>query len=462
MYQKQKTVAELRAERTTTAHRLMDMLNKSAGRDLNPAEEAEGERLSAKLTELDDDIAVAEQRLLVKPGFGGKRRAPCTEARGRALDLVELVEKRSDLVSLGMAERVTRLIEEDRSRDDRAARWALAAADPNYATAFAKWIADPIGGHLTWTENERHAFAEAQNEARAMSLTNGQTGHYLVPFALDPAVVLTNTGTSVGSADLRTAFTVKTIATDVYHGVASDGVTAEWIAEATEVADASPTLAQPTIDVHKADAFVPFSVEVELDSDELLANLQVMFFDAKSRLEAAAFITGNGTTQPKGLITALVADGKLATSTASNVFTPGDDVYALKKSLPARYRKKAGWLANEDLYDEIRKSITDGATPTINGFWADLGQGVPPLLLGHPVFETSEMDATYGSGENYVMAYGDLKSYYVIDRIGATVELVPHLFGENGRPTLQRGVLVWWRTGGDLVNTDALRVLNVT
>jgi predicted phage gp36 major capsid-like protein len=32
--------------------------------------------------------------------------------------------------------------------------------------------------------------------------------------------------------------------------------------------------------------------------------------------------------------------------------------------------------------------------------------------------------------------------------------------GPNGRPTEQRGFLMWFRTGGQLVVPDAVRVLN--
>ncbi len=41
----------------------------------------------------------------------------------------------------------------------------------------------------------------------------------MVPFSLDPAVILTNGGTS--NTSLRSAFTVRTIATDAWNGVTS-------------------------------------------------------------------------------------------------------------------------------------------------------------------------------------------------------------------------------------------------
>ncbi|WP_051997293.1 phage major capsid family protein [Gordonia paraffinivorans] len=62
---------------------------------------------------------------------------------------------------------------------------------------------------------------------------------------------------------------------------------------------------------------------------------------------------------------------------------------------------------------------------------------------------------------NRVVVYGDWSQYVIADRIGTTVEIVPHLVGGNGRPTGQRGLWVWGRVGADSVNDSAFRVLNV-
>ena len=57
------------------------------------------------------------------------------------------------------------------------------------------------------------------------------------------------------------------------------------------------------------------------------------------------------------------------------------------------------------------------------------------------------------------MIYGDFRSGFTIaDRLGLTVELIPHLFGSVARfPTGQRGVFAYWRTGSKVVVPEALR-----
>lgn len=388
---------------------------------------------------------------------GGRRddrdTPPPADTRSRALSVLEQQERTAPHLTRGILDEVARNVTEDDS--DLFARWVNVAGDEHYLRAFHALARNPQFGQYEWSEAERAAFGRAQQLQRAMGLADA-AGGFMVPFSLDPAIVLTNAGTS--NSDLRRAFTVKTIATDAWNGVTSAGVTAEWKAEAVEVADASPTLAQPSIVAHKGDAFIPFSVEIGGDAANFAAEMSALLVDGKQRLEAVAFINGTGVGQPNGLVTAAVAAAKTINSATADTYAAAD-LYALKAALPARWRARAAWLANENILDKTRQFAT-GSGPQ-SAFWADFGDDTPPRLLGKPVFESSEMDGTVdATANNYVVAYGDLKAYYVVDRVGTTIELVPHLFGTNRRPTLERGYVMWFRTGGDLVVPDAVRVLN--
>jgi HK97 family phage major capsid protein len=68
------------------------------------------------------------------------------------------------------------------------------------------------------------------------------------------------------------------------------------------------------------------------------------------------------------------------------------------------------------------------------------------------------MDNTIGAGKN-LLIYGDFSNFVVTQRVGATVELIPHLFGANRRPTGQRGLYMWARYGSDSINDSAFRLL---
>ena len=92
-------------------------------------------------------------------------------------------------------------------------------------------------------------------------------------------------------------------------------------------------------------------------------------------------------------------------------------------------------------------------------------QDANPTLLGRAVHENSNMGGLPNPGataQNYPLLYGDFAyGMVIVDRIGATLETIQHVVGPNNRPTGQRGALLWFRTGSDVVNPNALRVLSV-
>lgn len=93
------------------------------------------------------------------------------------------------------------------------------------------------------------------------------------------------------------------------------GATAEWIAEAGQVADASPVLAPVAVPVHKYDAFVPYSVEIAEDGARFEQEITAILADTVDQLHASAFATGSGVGQPTGIITALIGTSSIVTGT---------------------------------------------------------------------------------------------------------------------------------------------------
>jgi HK97 family phage major capsid protein len=286
----------------------------------------------------------------------------------------------------------------------------------------------------------------------AMSLTDAQGG-YLVPFTLDPTIILTNSGTA---NPFRQISTIKTIATDTWNGVTSTGVTAEWTAEGTEAADASPTIAQPTITPKKADAWVFGSYEVLADSG-FATELGRLLADAKDRLESAAFATANtGATIPRGAVAAVQAvTASIVTAAATNAFAVGD-VYNTSDALRPRDASQASWIANKKIFSLTRRFDTAGGS----SFWANLGMGIPNQLLGQPTYEASAMTGVVTTGANVLLA-GNFAEYYIVDRVGMAVMYDPIVKGTNGRPTGQGGWFAFWRVGADVVDPSAFRLLQL-
>lgn len=364
--------------------------------------------------------------------------------RGRALTAIERMEDVEDDVK----EAATRTLKADDKIGTIARRYIETGSDA-YRSAFIKLVA---GDEFSLTDTERQAIAQS----RAMSLTDG-SGGYKVPFLIDPTVVITTSGSQ---NPFRNACRVVQGTSDVWQGVNSGGVTAQWTGgEGQQTTDGSPTLTQPAITAHKADCFVPFSIEIGQDYPGLETDLRAAMMEAKDDLEATAFATGSGTNQPVGLVTALVASSPtvIRASASSNTFTKPDFI-GLRANVGPKYRDRGTWFGNVVILEEIAAFGT-----TLESFSVDYTTGTSPTLRGRPVVESSAMDSSYGSGENYVLIYGDGQAYVIYDRIGMSVELIPHLFGTaNNRPTGERGFYAHWRVGADSRNDNAFRILNVT
>lgn len=368
------------------------------------------------------------------------------ELRGQAQTAIERLTDTPDDVRETLAQAVTRL--PARGVADR----LLLTASETYRSAFWKMAQ---GKRLT--EREEAVFERAQ------SLTNN-AGGFAVPFTLDPTVLLTNDGTA---NPVRQLANVVQITTDQWNGVSSAGVTASWDGEVGEVSDDAMTLAQPSIDVEKAQAFVPFSIEVGEDWAQLEAEVRQAFMDAKDRLEATAFINGagSGSNQPTGIITELDGGASEVSPATAETFAVAD-VYATLSALPPRYRRtrdQASWLAHLGTMNQVRQFDSAGGS----SFWANLTADQPERLLGYRIFEASDMDNSddinaAATADNHLLVIGDWKRYVVVDRVGLSVEFIPHLFATgNNRPSGQRGLYAYWRVGAGSVDDNAFRVLNV-
>jgi HK97 family phage major capsid protein len=336
-------------------------------------------------------------------------------------------------------ERLHDLLEADNRHAPLIARHMLLTGSDHYHEEFREYVAS------------RGTYVGEAMRA-AMSLTDAQGG-YLVPFTLDPTIILTNAGTA---NPFRQISTIKTIATDTWNGVTSAGVTAEWTAEGVEAADASPTFAQPTITPKKADAWVFGSYEVLADSG-FASELGRLLADAKDRLESAAFAVANtGATIPRGVVAAVAAvTASIVTAAATNAFAVGD-VYNTSDALRPRDASQASWVGNKKIFSLTRRFDTSGGS----SFWANLGMGVPNQLLGQPVYEASAMGGVVTTGANILLA-GNFSEYYIVDRVGMAVMYDPIVKGTNGRPTGQGGWFAFWRVGADVVDASAFRLLQL-
>ncbi|WP_336819002.1 phage major capsid protein [Gordonia sp. MMO-8] len=354
-----------------------------------------------------------------------------SELRHRAEDAIERMPFASDKVR----EVSAALVAGDDST--RMAELVLASTSPDYGRAFSKIVRH--NGQVSALSRE-----EQDALHRSMAIGAGPTGGYLVPFQLDPTVILTSAGSF---NQVRQMARVVTATGDKWHGITSAGVTGSWDGEAEEVSDDSPTFGQPTITVHKGTVFAEATYEAVQDAANVAQDLATMIAFEKDRMESVAFVKGTGTKQPKGIITALTGTASVVTPGTAGTFAVGD-VYSVDAALPARWAANGSWLANRGTYNTMRQFDTNGGS----ALWGQLAEGRKSELLGRPDLVAEAMDADQ-------ILFGDFSNYVIADRIGTTIEYIPNLFGSNGRPTGKRGWYAHFRVGADVVNTDAFRLL---
>lgn len=357
------------------------------------------------------------------------------DVRARAVSAIEMYANRHDHWALDAdgAEQATKLVEKTGQAFGTAvARQMLVTGAPEYLAAFESYLTDP-GGFST---------------RAALSLTSANGG-YLVPFTLDPTIILTNAGSA---NPYRQVATVKTTTTNDWNGVTSAGVSAEWTAEGIEAADASPTVGQLKITPQKADAYLFGSFEVLSDSD-FGQQLPELLADAKDRIEETAFAVGTGSGQPFGIITRGTSQNRAGTAAAGPA---AQDVYALQAALPARWRGPRAnnvWVGNLNVLNTLRNipSFTGSYNSIVNDNTS------PPTILGKPFLESTSVVGVYTTGSK-VLAYLDAKQYYIVDRIGMSVVYDPIVLGANRRPTGQGAWYAFWRVGADVSTATAVRV----
>lgn len=319
------------------------------------------------------------------------------------------------------------------------ARHMLVTGSPTYQRAFGK--------HL-------QSAPLSPDESRALSLASSGGG-YAVPFTLDPTVIPTS---NLSVNPFRAISRVVNITGDTWQGVSSAGVSAAYAAEATEASDNAPTLAQPVISTEKAQAFIPFSIEVGMDWQGMQAEMGRLLQDAKDDLEATAFATGSGTNEPQGVLT-----GATTVVTASGTASfAAADLYALENALGPRFRPRASMLLNRAQVNRIRAFATAAGpvalTENLRQGTLPAGARLPVDVLGYPTYELSSMASVLTTG-SLIAILGDFSYYVIVERIGLTVEVIPHLVGTNRRPTGQRGLYAYWRNSGGVISPNAFRVL---
>jgi HK97 family phage major capsid protein len=288
------------------------------------------------------------------------------ESRDAALRTIERCVNEGELTSEA-ADRVDRVLRGPDAGLGLDAAYIRAAGEPAYERAFAKLLRYSDGAGLRMAREEQEA-VQAVNRAEEMrtALTSGSGagGGFAIPITIDPTVNLSSNG---AINPIRQLADVRTMATRELRLVTSDGVVAQYQAEAAEALDNAPVLAQPVLTAQRATSFIPFSFELDQDWSTVAAELARLVADAKDVLEASKFLTGagSGSNEPVGVLSigtgALTTTQRVQTDVAATLDI--DDVWDIKGQVGnTRFATQATWTANPGMLDRIYRFTPSGST----------------------------------------------------------------------------------------------------
>lgn len=231
--------------------------------------------------------------------------------------------------------------------------------------------------------------------------------------------------------------------------VASHG-DAAWIDEEGAYTESDESFGQVQLDAHKVGTLIKVSEELLNDAAfNLEAYITSEFVRRIGDKEEEAFLTGNGSSKPLGILAA-TGGGQVGVTTAKPLEITADELIDLYYSLKGPYRKNAIWILNDTTIKLIRK-LKDA-----NGqyLWQPaIKEGEVGTILGRPYF-TSPYAPSVEAGAKTII-FGDLNYYWIGDRQGITFKRLNELFAGNG----QVGFLASKRLDGKTVLPEAIKVL---
>lgn len=184
--------------------------------------------------------------------------------------------------------------------------------------------------------------------------------------------------------------------------------------------------------------------------------------------EGAAFLTGNGTKKPKGLLaypTAATADGVRAFGTiqyiasgdassfptVTETYSPYDSLLDMVGALKAQYRQNAKWLLNKKTLTYLRKLKT-----ALEGEYIIAPTAAAPgTILGYEYVEDEGMPDI--GADALPIAFGDFsKAYTIVDVMGTRLLRDPY----TNKPYVS--FYSTKRTGGFLNSSEAIKLLKIS
>ncbi len=292
-------------------------------------------------------------------------------------------------------------------------------------------------------------------QTKALSVGSDPDGGYLVTEQMSELIVRK----IYESSPIRQLATVEAISTDALDVIEDTGdAGAAWTTETGAVSESSsPQIGKNSISVHEMYA-QPKATQKLVDDASINIEQWIAekVADKFSRLEAAAFISGTGNGQPKGILsyTAGTSWGEIEQiDSGTDGAVTADSLIQLFYALNEEYARNATFLMNRSVLQSVR--LLKEATTNQYLWQPGLAAGAPDTLLGVPVAQAADMPVA--TNDSFSVAVADFRrAYLVVDRVGLRILRDP--FTE--KPFIK--FYTTRRVGGEVVNFDAIKLLKLT
>ena len=286
-------------------------------------------------------------------------------------------------------------------------------------------------------------------------------GGYICPDGLDKRVVELLTPRST----IRRNATIIVPAGKKYERpYKKTGITSGWVGETTaRTATDAQTYDMISAEVGELYAFPQYTQNFLADTwynveQGFARDLAISFADK----EEAAFVSGDGSNKPNGILAALreAKDDTQRTwnklqqiNTESATGITLNSLYAIKDSLNYAYRANAKWYMSTSTYTALQQTLIDGEHRGIFGR-GDVSQNMPETLLGYPIEIDDYMPGVAANACPIV--FGDMRQgYAILERPG--IGVLRDMY--SNKPYI--GLYSIKRVGGLVQDYRALKVLCV-
>jgi HK97 family phage major capsid protein len=294
-----------------------------------------------------------------------------------------------------------------------------------------------------WTAMRGRNLPGIQN---ALQIGTDTEGGYLVPEEFERTLIAALEEENI----FRQMGKIITTGSDRKIPVVATKGTASWVDEEGAIPESDDSFGQVSLGAYKLATMVKVSEELLNDSVFDIESYIAQGFGGRiGNREEEAFIIGNGTGKPTGILSA-TGGGQVGVTTAAAAAITLDEVLDLYYSLKSPYRRNSSFLMNDNTVKAIRK-LKDS---TGQYLWApSIKESTPDTILGRPIYTSSYVPAVAAGAKT--IAFGDFSYYWIADREGRTFKRLVELYASTG----QVGFLCTQRVDGKLILGEAVKIL---